>query len=115
MKTIIAGSRKITRYAFIEEAVAQSHFVITEVVSGCAEGVDLSGEEYAEHNNIPIKRFPADWKGFGYAAGKIRNHEMADYAEALIAIWNGKSPGTRHMIETAHDAGLEVFVYYPYK
>lgn len=108
MKTIIAGSRTITD---IDEALNNfNDWTITEVVSGCARGVDKLGEVWATTNNIPIKRFPADWNNLGKSAGYVRNHQMADYAEALIAIWDGKSKGTKHMIDIANNKKLKVVV-----
>jgi len=109
MKTIIAGTRTITNYNLVEKAVEDSGFAVTEVVSGCARGVDTLGEEFAKKWRIPVKKFPADWSKHGKAAGYLRNKEMGDYAEALIAITTG-SPGTRNMIEYATKKGLKVFV-----
>lgn len=112
MKTIIAGSRQITDFAVISEAVAKSCFGISEVVSGCAPGVDKQGEAWASLNDIPIKRFPAQWHRYGsYAAGPIRNKEMAEYADALIAVWDGRSNGTKNMINQARLRHLKIFVY----
>jgi hypothetical protein len=54
--------------------------------------------------------FPADWKTHGKAAGPIRNRQMAKNAEALIALWDGNSRGTKNMIETATKLGLKVYV-----
>ena len=101
MKTIIAGSRTITDLKLLEEAISYSNFKITEVVYGCASGVDLLGKIWAQANNITISTFPADWNKYGKKAGMIRNQEMADYAEALIAIWDGPSKGTLDMIKKA--------------
>jgi hypothetical protein len=111
MKTIIAGSRNETRWSSLIRAITGSKFPITEVVSGCAKGPDQAGQEWAEINGLPVCPFPADWKRYGRAAGRQRNLQMAVYADALIAIWDGKSPGTRHMIATAERMGLKVFVY----
>lgn len=120
MKTIIAGSRRgfpNDQYLvwYVADAVIASGFTITEVVSGHARGVDLAGEAWAASLNIPIKTFIPDWSGLGKAAGIIRNHQMGDYAEALIAIWNGYSRGTKDMIEYAKKKGIRVFVYTPSK
>lgn len=123
MKTIIAGSRDIgsTMYndrriqsactSVIEHAVKESGFNITEVVSGCAFGVDKLGETWAEDNSIPIVKFPADWDLHGRKAGYVRNAQMAEYADALIAIWDGKSKGTANMIELAKNKELKVYVF----
>ncbi|MBC8427529.1 MAG: DUF2493 domain-containing protein [Proteobacteria bacterium] len=110
-KTIIAGGRNITDYNYVIEACKQSHFVITEVVSGMAKGVDTLGEQWAREHNIPIKQFPANWDKYGRRAGPIRNEEMGDYSECLIAIWDGKSRGTKHMIDYATKKGLKIYIY----
>lgn len=110
MKVIIAGSRDIDDFSLVKEAVTESGFEITEVVSGKAPGVDKLGEQWAEQNDVPVKEFPADWKLHGKGAGPIRNVQMAKYAEALIALWDGQSRGTSNMIQNARAYGLEVHV-----
>lgn len=110
MKVIIAGSRTITDARLVEEAIRLSGFHITEVVSGKApNGVDGLGEAWATRNQIPVAQFPADWDTYGKAAGPIRNAQMAKYADALICVWDGVSPGSNNMIRTARSAGLPVF------
>lgn len=111
MKVIIAGGRDFTNYALVEEAIKRSAFEITQVVSGNAKGVDTLGEVWALANNVPVEAFPADWATHGRAAGPIRNREMADYADALIAIWDGESKGTANMIMQARNKKLNVFIY----
>jgi len=110
MKVIIAGSRSITSYRLAEEAVAASGFEITEVVSGTARGVDRLGELWAARHGVPVTRFPADWGAYGKQAGFVRNADMAEYADALVALWDGGSRGTQHMINLARGAGLKVHV-----
>ncbi len=110
MKIIIAGSRDIDSYAVIADAVKQSGFFITEVVSGKARGVDSLGEVWAENNDIPVKEFPADWDN-EEDAGFNRNDRMGDYGDGLIAIRLGDSSGTSHMIRSATKRGLKTFVY----
>jgi hypothetical protein len=111
MRVIIAGSRGITGFSTVKAAVEESGFLITEVVSGCAMGVDRVGEMWAMLNAVPVKHFPADWDTHGRAAGPIRNQEMADYAEALIAIPGAKSKGTWDMIRKAEAKGLKVYIH----
>lgn len=109
MKTIIAGSRRITDYEIIKESIKESPYSISEIVSGGARGVDKLGEKWAWENNIPIRQFPAEWNN-GKKAGFLKNAEMGDYADTLIAIWDGKSNGTKHMIDYATKKCLNVFV-----
>lgn len=110
MKVIIAGSRDINDYSLVEEAIEDSQYTISEVVSGKAKGVDYLGEVYAKRKHIPVKDFPADWDTYGKAGGPIRNEQMAKYADALIAIWDGESKGTKNMIDAAKKAGIYVYV-----
>lgn len=109
MKTIIAGSRGITDYQTVWGAIIDSGIYVTEVVSGGAKGVDLCGEKYASKHSIPIIKFIPDWSK-GKRAGIDRNNKMAEYADALVAVWDGVSRGTEHMINAARKRGLEVFV-----
>lgn len=111
MKTIIAGSREGVTLRHVEDAVASCGWRITSVVSGGCRGADKIGEFYAEVHGIPVQLFPADWSKHGRMAGPIRNRQMAENAEALIAVWDGKSRGTQHMIKTANQKGLKVFVH----
>lgn len=105
MKVIIAGSRDITNPAFVEQAIIDSGFEITEVFCGMAPGVDEIGKLWATVNNVPLRYFPADWKKHGKAAGPLRNEQMAQEADALIAVSNG-SRGTADMIRRAIDHNL---------
>lgn len=112
VKVIIAGSRTVRSYQAVADAVAESGFSIIEVVSGHANGVDQTGETWAHANGISVKRFPADWDTHGRVAGPIRNTQMADYADALIAIRRGgaSSVGTTDMIKKALKRGLRVYI-----
>lgn len=109
MRVIIAGSRTITDARLVEDAIRLSGFHITEVVCGCADGVDKLGEAWAIYNQVPVVRFPADWNTHGKAAGPIRNEQMAKAADALVCVWDGVSRGSRSMIRLAHKAQLPVF------
>lgn len=115
MKVIIAGSRDLkSTLPDIQAAVDASGFEVVEHVSGHALGVDVAGEVWAwkhEPRRIPTKTFIAHWTTHGKAAGPIRNRAMAEYADALIAIYRkGKlTPGTRNMISEARKRGLRIY------
>lgn len=111
MRTIIAGSRSGFDYTDVEKAMESCGWEPTEIVSGMANGVDTLGEIWAKEHDIPIKQFPADWTKLGRRAGPIRNAQMGDYADALVAVWDGYSVGTKHMIYYARTKGLKVYVY----
>lgn len=110
MNVIIAGGRDFSDYARVLDAMDDFYFA-GEIVSGGANGADALGERWAADHDRDIKRFPADWSKYGKSAGPIRNLEMALYADVLVAFWDGKSRGTKHMIDTALKHGLEVHVY----
>ena len=113
MKVIIAGSREGFTYQDVVTAMFNCGFTseVTEVVSGGARGVDRLGETWAAYNDVPVKQFIPDWDGLGKKAGHVRNRDMGDYSDALIALWDGKSKGTKGMIEYAEKKGLKVYVY----
>jgi hypothetical protein len=111
MRTIIAGSRDITDKQLVEDRISRSTFPITSVVCGEARGVDSIGKEWAIKNNIPVHSFPANWTLHGKSAGYIRNTEMAENADALIAVWDGKSRGTKMMIDLARKKNLTVIIW----
>lgn len=119
MVVICAGSRGITDYDLFCTVIRDSGFAITEIVSGRAKGVDMMGERWAKEHDIPCSKFPADWNLYGKSAGYIRNGHMAGYARAhcdagggLIALWDGVSSGTRHMIDLAREHKLaKIYVY----
>lgn len=111
MITIVAGSRWINSYADVCAAIQQSGFNITQVVSGVANGVDKLGERWARENGIAVKRFPANWRELGRGAGLSRNVEMGKYADALVAVWDGDSTGTLHMIKVARRLNLKTYVF----
>lgn len=108
MKTIIAGSRDFNNYNLLCESLKSIN--ITEVVSGGARGADMLGEQYAKDNNLDLKIFNAQWSLYGNRAGILRNEQMANYADQLVAFWNGYSSGTAHMVQYAKKKNLKVKV-----
>ena len=87
-------------------------FMPSVVISGTANGADKLGEEWASIGNIPIERYPADWATYGKRAGYVRNAEMAEVADCLVACWDGESKGTGHMIEIAKKKGMPVHILF---
>ena len=111
MKTIIAGGRDLLDYQIVLDAVQKSGYNISQVISGGAKGTDSLGERYANENDISLVIYPVDWKTHGVAAGPIRNRQMAEVADSLIACWDGQSSGTKNMIQQAKTRGLKVYVH----
>jgi hypothetical protein len=107
LKLIIAGTRDFAIGNGMMNALLV-HFgleeKVKEIVSGGARGVDSAGESWAKEmkqlcgeNALVVTLFPADWTKHGKAAGPIRNKEMAEYSDALLLIWDGKSKGSANM------------------
>lgn len=121
-RVIIAGSRDFLNYEFLYNKVS---YIISKkkknykivIVSGCAKGADTLAIKFAKENNFLLKKFPAEWDKYGKKAGFLRNQEMAKYSDALIAFWDGKSKGTKHMIDIARQEKLltRVIMYKEYE
>ncbi|MGA9918755.1 MAG: SLOG family protein [Paraburkholderia sp.] len=112
-RVIVAGSRDFTNYRLLRAKLdyfTGGFTVQPAIVSGCARGADALGEQYAKRRSLEIVRFPAEWDCFGKSAGMLRNARMAWASSHLVAFWDGASPGTCNMIETAKAEGLAVRV-----
>lgn len=111
MRVIIAGSRGITDPSLVWDAIQSAPFFaqMTEVVHGGAKGVDQLASVLTSVK-WPEKVFQPDWNTHGRAAGPIRNRQMAEYADALVAVWDGVSRGTANMIAEMRKLGKPVHV-----
>lgn len=110
MKLIIAGSRTLNpSVATIKFLIKDFNIKPSEIVTGTANGVDNKGEVYAGHANLNVTRFPAKWNTYGKSAGIHRNNEMANYADALLLIWDGLSKGSKHMRSLAEKYNIPLY------
>jgi hypothetical protein len=119
VKLIVAGSRTINlNTTMVDELLWQFGVQdqVEEVVSGCATGMDTSGEQWVKnlHHRYPVRRvklttFPPLWETHGKAAGIIRNRQMAEYADALLLVWDGASKGSKNMKATMIELNKPVF------
>ena len=121
-RVIVAGGRNLKDYKLIEHTLnelMENQPNQIEIVSGGQMSIDEFGnrfgadylaEQWAEKNAIQIHKFPANWNKHNKAAGPIRNRQMAQYGDALIAFWDGITRGTQSMIEEARAAKLPVNV-----
>ena len=110
MKLIIAGSRSFANYQLLCQTLAPERPRIMQVITGGARGADQLGFRWALKHHIRSRCFAADWERFGKAAGVRRNHQMAQAGDLLIAFWDGRSAGTRHMISCMQQLGKPVVV-----
>lgn len=114
-RVIIAGSRGYDNY---EQLKVVTDFALRKkesvtIISGTARGADKLGERYAEEMGHNVMRFPADWEQYGKSAGYIRNKEMAEVADMLIAFWDGESKGTKNMISEMNKLHKPVIITHP--
>lgn len=108
-KVIVAGGRKFDDYNLLKEKLdyylSQRKEEII-IISGTANGADSLGERYAKEKGYKVLRMPANWDLYGKSAGYRRNNQMATIADACVVFWDGKSPGTKHMIDIAKNKNL---------
>lgn len=110
-RVIIAGGRDFSDYQLLRKTLDNLLCNITEeitVVCGQAKGADTLGEQYAKERGYAVNYYPANWKLYGKRAGFLRNEQMAQNADALVAFWNGESRGTKHMIDLAKQHNLKI-------
>jgi len=128
MKLIIAGSRDLDKYRVFYEVVTDfgisidyyegdidcREFTISEFITGgCPTGADQFPYLFSNFSDVEglvhIKEYPADWKSHGKAAGPIRNRQMAEYGDALLLIWDGKSRGSSNMKKEMERLGKPIY------
>jgi len=101
----IIGSRSFTDYDLFKSKISQ---VVKKLqakcnkiifVSGAAKGADSFARDYAKENKIEIIEFIPDWDKLGKSAGFLRNKDIVDKSDLLVAFWDGKSKGTFHSMK----------------
>jgi len=115
MKVAVVGSRDFPDLAKVEavmDEIIQNELHI-EIVSGGARGVDQEAERIARGWSTKVIVIPAEWDKFGKGAGMIRNRQIVELADRVIAFWDGESPGTRNTIGTALKAKKNLEVIFP--
>lgn len=112
MKLAIVGSRGI-KHADIEAILRQHNLQPSTVISGGAVGVDTLAEQWARNNGVKVEIFKPDYKKHLRGAPIRRNELMARECDMLLAIWDGKSKGTTHIMNYTRKLGKPVFVFCP--
>ncbi len=112
LKVVVAGGRDFHDYTLLEEKLNKLFSKRDDVVivSGMARGADSLAVKYAQEHKLRVSEFPAEWLKHGKSSGFRRNIEMARFADACVCFWNGKSVGTKHMIDTAKRMNLNLRV-----
>jgi len=107
MKVAVIGSRGLS----VSDLGRYLPENTTEIVSGGAKGVDTSAKEYAKSNGIKLTEFLPEYTRFGRSAPLKRSISIIEYADIVLAFWDGKSRGTKFVIDNCHRFGVEVRVY----
>ncbi|MBP3626523.1 MAG: hypothetical protein J6J39_00575 [Clostridia bacterium] len=107
MKVAVIGSREL-RVDNLEKYLPKE---VTEIVSGGARGIDTSAREYALKNNIKLKEFLPEYEKYGRSAPLKRNIQIIDYADMVLAFWDGKSRGTKFVIDNCKRIGKRVRIF----
>ena len=114
MRVAVVGSRHIEDERMKEKAYALlcRHIPAntTEIVSGGAVGVDTLAEIYAQKNGLPTNIFKPNYAKYGKRAPIIRNDEIVDYAQYVLAFWDGESHGTAYTVAACIQKGVPVKV-----
>ena len=101
MRIIVAGGREFNNYSLLCKKLDYFFQNITaEIVCGEARGADSLGKKYAVEHGLKVHSYPAEWDKYGKSAGYKRNDKMSIEADAAVCFWDGKSKGTKHMIDT---------------
>ncbi|MBQ2886036.1 MAG: DUF2493 domain-containing protein [Alphaproteobacteria bacterium] len=117
-RVIIAGGRDFDDYEYMstklnnlfkDQNVFNNQAI--KVISGMAKGADTLGIRYADEHKMTKILFPANWKAYPRIVGFLRNTDMLSIATHLIAFWDGKSNGTKHMIDIAQEKGIPVWIF----
>lgn len=108
MKAAVIGSRNII-INNLQEYVPPG---VTEIVSGGAKGVDSCARTYAAEHNKKLTEFLPDYARYGKAAPLKRNIEIINYADVVIAFWDGHSRGTKYVIDHCKAMDKKIFIYY---
>ena len=107
MKVAVIGSRGLS----VSDLGRYLPENTTEIVSGGAKGVDTSAREYALAHGIKLTEFLPEYTRFGRSAPLKRNITIIEYSDIVLAFWDGKSRGTKFVIDNCRKLGVEVRVY----
>ncbi len=107
MKVAVIGSRGLTVRNLQKYLPAGT----TEIVSGGARGVDTSAREYALANGIKLTEFLPDYNKYGYVAPLKRNILIINYSDVVLAFWDGRSRGTKFVIDNCRKIGKEIHIF----
>ena len=107
MKVAVIGSRGLT----INDLGKYLPEDTTEIVSGGAKGIDTCARNYALSHDLKLTEFLPEYNKYGRCAPLKRNLQIIEYADVVIAFWDGKSKGTKYVIDNCKKQGVQVDVH----
>lgn len=110
MKIAVIGSRTFDNYELLCKSLDTFYPKITQIISGGALGADSLAERFAKEQGISTLIFKPDWEKYGKVAGFIRNKDIVESADIVVAFWNGVSKGTFNSIDHAYKMKKSVII-----
>lgn len=107
MKVAIIGSRNL----YVNDLQKFIPSDTTEIVSGGAKGIDTCASQYAASNNIKLTVFLPEYNRYGKAAPLKRNLKIIEYADLVIAFWDGESKGTKYVIDNCKKQNIKLIIH----
>lgn len=99
----VIGSRGFNSYDMLSYILDEYLDLYSDIVfvSGGAAGADRLAARYANLHSITIYEFLPNWDLYGKRAGFMRNTDIVESADEVLAFWDGKSKGTLDSIKKA--------------
>lgn len=83
----------------------------TEIVSGGARGIDTCAKNYALQHDLKLTEFLPEYDKYGRGAPLRRNITIIEHADLVLAFWDGKSRGTKYVIDNCKKQNIPVVVH----
>ena len=107
MKVAVIGSRGLT----VNDLGKYLPEDTTEIVSGGAKGIDTCARDYALSHDLKLTEILPEYSRYGRGAPLKRNLQIIEYADVVIAFWDGKSKGTKYVIDNCKKQSVQVDVH----
>ncbi len=107
MKVAVIGSRNL----IVKDLGKYLPKGVTEIVSGGARGIDTCAREYANTHGINLTEFLPKYEKYGRIAPLKRNLQIIDYADEVLAFWDGKSKGTKYVIDNCKKRNKKIRIF----
>ena len=106
---LICGSRSINQLNI--SRYIKNIGKIQKIVTGGCRGVDTIADSWAKANNLETIVYKPNYKVYGKRAPLVRDEEMVEFADVVIAFYDGKSKGTLYTVNYAKKIGRKVIVH----